>query len=267
MIRRLRVLRRMLAMNVMLTIEYRTAFLILMVSSVLVSVVSLLVWLRVLDEGVRLPYERGQLVTYYVLLSVVSIVTSTWLAEYVAEQIRTGRLSGTLTRPYPYILFHLGNNLGEKVVKLPLLLPLIAVIGYVFRDDLLLPRDPLAWILFAICLPLAAVVAFLLDFVLGSLAFWIQDVAGLIRLKYIVSSFLAGRYVPLALFPASLEPFLEAQPFRYTLSFPLEVLTGQLGPDALARGLAWQVGYCVALWAAYRVIWRYGLRAYAATGG
>jgi ABC-2 type transport system permease protein len=60
--------------------------------------------------------------------------------------------------------------------------------------------------------------------------------------------------------------FLDAQPFRYTLSFPLEVLTGRLSSAELARGFAWQAFFCVGLWACYRLIWRYGLRSYSATG-
>jgi len=102
--------------------------------------------------------------------------------------------------------------------------------------------------------------------VIGSLAFWVQDVGGLIRVKGLAGAFLAGQFVPLALFPPSLAGLLEAQPFRYTLSFPLEVLTGSLSTAALLRGFAWQICYCVGLWACYRLEWRYGLRASSATG-
>jgi ABC-2 type transport system permease protein len=256
----------MVAMNVMSTIEYRAAFLIFMINVVAGPVIALLVWLTVGEQGVRLPYNRSQFVTYYLLLSVVSMLTSTWLAPYVAEQIRLGGLSPWLLRPAPYIANFICNNLGEKIIKLPLLLPLVALVALFFRADLRLPPAPGAWLLFALALPLAAAVAFLLDFVLGSLAFWMQDVNGLIRVKNLVGAFLAGQLIPLALFPPQFTGFLEAQPFRYTLSFPLEVLTGGLTPAATARGFAWQIGYCLGLWACYRLMWRYGLRSYAATG-
>jgi ABC-2 type transport system permease protein len=261
-----RLLWRIVAMNVMATIEYRAAFLVYMVNVVAGPLISLLVWLTVSEQGVRLPYDRGQFVTYYVLLSMVSMLTSTWLAPFLAEEIRLGGLSPWLLRPAPYIAQQVGNNLGEKIVKLPLLLPLIGLVALLFRADLRLPADPLAWLLFGLSLPLAAAVTFLLDFVLGSLAFWMQDVNGLIRVKNLAGAFLAGQFIPLALFPAGLAGILEAQPFRYTLSFPLEVLTGSLAPAALGRGFAWQIAYCVGLWGCYRLLWRYGLRSYAATG-
>ncbi|MDQ5850637.1 MAG: ABC-2 family transporter protein [Chloroflexota bacterium] len=261
-----RLLWRLVARNVIVTLEYRGAFFILMVNTVVGPLVSLLVWLTVSEQGVRLPYDRSQFVTYYVLLSVVSMLTATWLAEYLAEEIRLGGLSPVLLRPVPFIAHYVANNLGEKVVKLPLLLPLVGLVAVFFHADLRLPADLWSWLLFVLCLPMAAAVAFLLDFVIGSLAFWVQDVRGLIRVKGLDGAFLAGQFVPLALFPANLAGFLEAQPFRYTLSFPLEVLTGSLSTGALLRGFAWQVFYCAGLWACYRLQWRYGLRVYAATG-
>ena len=263
---RLRLFWRMVVMNVMSTIEYRASFLVCMINVVATPLISLLVWLTVSDQGVALPYSRSQFVTYYVLLSVVSMLTSTWLAPFVAQAIRLGYLSPWLLRPAPYIANFAGNNLGEKIVKLPLLLPLVALMALFFWADLRLPDQPRDWLLFVLALPLAAMVAFLLDFVIGSLAFWMQDVRGLVRVKNLVGAFLAGQIIPLALFPPGAAGFLEAQPFRYTLSFPLELLTGSLTPAAAARGFAWQVGYCVGLWACYRLLWRYGLRSYAATG-
>ncbi|HEU5100833.1 MAG TPA: ABC-2 family transporter protein [Roseiflexaceae bacterium] len=257
---------RMVIMNVMSTIEYRAAFLVYMINVVATPLISLLVWLTLAEQGVALPYDRGQFVTYYVLLSVVSMLTSTWLAPFVAQAIRLGGLSVYLLWPAPYIAHFAGNNLGEKIVKLPLLLPLVALVALVFRADIRLPAEPRGWLLFALALPLAAAVAFLLDFVIGSLAFWMQDVSGLVRVKNLVGAFLAGQIVPLALFPPQLAGFLEAQPFRYTLSFPLELLTGSMTPAEIGRGFAWQAGYCVGLWACYRLLWRYGLRSYAAAG-
>jgi len=267
MIRTLRVIWRTTMMNVMNTLEYRGAFFIYMVNTVAAPVVYLLVWLAVEEQGVSLPYDRGQFVTYYVLLSVVSMLTSTWLAFYLASDIRLGGLSPWLLRPTTKMVQYVGNNIGEKIIKMPLLLPLVGLVALAFGRDLSLPTNIRAWALFALSLPLAATIAFLLDVLIGSLAFWIQDVGGLIDIKELTSSALAGRFVPLALFPKALQPFMNAQPFRYTLSFPLEVLTGGLSRQETIRGFAWQIGYCVILWGCYRIMWRVGLRSYTAPGG
>lgn len=262
----LRLIWRMTSMDVMATLEYRGAFFIYMVNTVAVPLISLLVWRTVSRSGAHLPYSQSQLVTYYVLLSGASMLTSTWMAAFIADWIRLGNLSPWLLRPVPFVLSQIGNNIGEKIVKMPLLLPLAAGVALLFHSDLSLPSDPLAWARFGLCLPLAAIVAFQIDFLTGLLAFWIQDVRGFIRFKELTAGFLSGQFIPLALFPPAFGGFLQVQPFRYTLSFPLEVLLGRLSGTALAEGFALQCGYCVLFWVLYRLLWRSGLRAYSAVG-
>ena len=267
LIGRASVLWRLILPTIMRTLEYRATFFVYMVGAVAGPTISLLVWLTVSEQGVALPYDREQFVTYYVLLGMVSQLTASWVAEYnLAEAIREGQISRLRLRPVPSILHYVGDNLGQKAVMLPLQLPLIALVAAVFREDLRLPAEPRAWMLFALSVPLAAAVAFLLDFLTGSLAFWIQDVSGIIQAKVLIGEFLAGQIIPLDLFPAHFEGFLRVQPFRYILSFPLEVLVGSLSDAELAQGFAWQAGYCTVLWACYRMLWRYGLRAYSAVG-
>jgi len=261
-----RALGRLTAMNVMLTLEYRAAVSVFILNSVARPVISLLIWLTVSDQGVRLPYGRGQLVTYYVVLGVVSMLTATWLDETLPQHIRLGGLSPWLLRPAPYVFYYISENLGQKLVNLSTLLPLVLVVAFAFRADLRLPTSPLPWLIFAASLPLAMAIRFLLELVLCSLAFWVEDVEGVLALQSVLGAFLAGQYIPLALFPPSLSGFLDAQPFRYTLSFPLEVLMGTLSAGALASGFAWASGYCLVLWCCCRLLWRSGLRAYSATG-
>ena len=261
-----RIVWQLVKMNVMQTLAYRGAFFIFMINVVVSPLISLLVWLAVSEQGVTLPLGRGRLVTYFLMLGIVLMLTGTWFATYVAEHIRLGGLSPWLLRPAPYIFHDVGNNIGEKVVKLPLLLPLVGLALLLFRDDLQLPADPVRWLLFALSLPMAAAISFLIEILIGLLAFWVQDVQGLIRIKVFADGLLSGRLVPLAFFPPVLSGLLGAQPFRYTISFPLELLTGQTTGVAAAEGFAAQAAYCLGLWAAYRLLWRVGLRSYTGVG-
>ena len=263
----LRLVRRQVAMNVMVTIEYRGAFFVFMLTTAIGPLISLLVWLAASEQGVALPYGRREFVTYFVLLGLVDMLTGVWLGWYLADDIRRGALSPLLLRPASFMAHYIGNNIGEKVVKLPLLLPLVALVAIAFRTDFRPPVDAQRWLLFILALPLAAATAFWLEVAIASLAFWMQDVRGLLRVKHLLAGLLAGQFVPLALFPPVLQTWLEVQPFRYILSFPLEVLTGHLGLPALWRGFAWQILYAVAFWALYRLLWSAGLRRYEAPGG
>jgi ABC-2 type transport system permease protein len=77
---------------------------------------------------------------------------------------------------------------------------------------------------------------------------------------------LAGAVVPLALFPEWAQGFLMVQPFRYILSFPLELVVGGLSGNEVATGLALQVTYTALFVAGARWLWTTGKRSYAAVG-
>src|SRR5262249_44807659 len=76
--RRAGLLRRLILENVALTLAYRGAFFVLMLSTVIGPLISLLIWRTVLDQGVRLPPDRSQLVTYFLLAIVEGLVQVGW---------------------------------------------------------------------------------------------------------------------------------------------------------------------------------------------
>ena len=77
---------------------------------------------------------------------------------------------------------------------------------------------------------------------------------------------LAGQLVPLALLPDWAQGSMVYQPFRYVLSFPLELIVGDLSGRDIAMGMLIGLGYaCAFVWFA-RWIWRRGQRSYTAVG-
>ena len=146
---------RLVLPSMMKSLEYRTTFFVYMVGAVAGPMITLLVWLTVSDQGVLLPYDRKQFVFYYLLLSTVALMTSTWVAEYdLADSIRLGRLSPLLLRPVAPVLHYVGDHLGQKMIMLPLQLPLVATAAILLRADVIVPARPLTWVLFGLrCYP------------------------------------------------------------------------------------------------------------------
>jgi ABC-2 type transport system permease protein len=108
---------------------------------------------------------------------------------------------------------------------------------------------------------MAAGITFSLDIIIASLAFWLEDVSGIDRFRWLLSRVFSGAIVPLALFPSWLADPLSVQPFRFMLSFPLEVLLGTAEGPARA-GFAWQAGWLAFFAGAAVLVWRRGLRGY-----
>jgi ABC-2 type transport system permease protein len=67
--------------------------------------------------------------------------------------------------------------------------------------------------MFAFTLPLAFMLDFLGNFLIGLAAFWLEDTTGLLLIYSRVTMILGGMLIPLELFPARLQPILRALPF------------------------------------------------------
>jgi ABC-2 type transport system permease protein len=268
--RQLRFFNALLRLNVGVTVAYRGDFVIMQIGNLIVPVTSLLVWQAVLASGADLPVTGRYLTAYFVLVAVVEMLTSSWTAFYLAESIRDGSLNQWLIRPTSTHLNGIANNVGEKVIKLVLLVPFIAALAVLIR--LLAPAGhgfevPTAagrWIWFLVSLVLAAAIRFALDVGLGSLAFWFSDVSGFLRATAVIVPILSGAVVPLALLPTAWQWLASVQPFRFILSFPMEVLLG--APSATATAFAGQLAWAAGMIIAAALTWRLGLRSYSAIG-
>ncbi len=262
----LRVLRRLTSIELTGSLMYRTQFAVYMVSTVVSIMVGLFIWLRVGESGNGLPVDREFIVTYYLMLAVVRTLVSTWHSEYLAQVIRKGELNAWLARPGSYLLNLLANNFSEKVVKMSTILPMLAVIWWFYRDQFALPNESGRWLLFLPALVGAFVLEFCLTTTIGSLGFWMDENSGIARSRHVIAMALSGELVPLVLYPAWAATFLDWQVFRFTMSFPLEVLLTDLSSHQLMTGFVLQFVWLGAIVAVCRFTWQRGLHAYSGIG-
>lgn len=265
-VRTLKVLRRMTVLNVGVAMAYRGAFLLFMLGAIATPVISLLIWRTALSSGAQLPVGKEYLTTYFVLLGVVSMLTSSWIAPFLADEIRKGELSKWLIRPAPSQLDGISNNLTEKLLKLAWHTPAIVVLWWVFRAEVRVPGDPVRWLLFALSVVLAAVLVYVISLLIGSLGFWFDDVRGIYRAYQLLHDVFSGAIVPLALMPDWSRAVMDVQPFRFMVSFPLEIVIGQLSAAELSAGIVLQTGYVGLAVLVAAVVWRAGVRSYSAVG-
>ena len=106
---------------------------------------------------------------------------------------------------------------------------------------------------------------FSFDIIVGSLAFWWDDVTAVDRFRQMITLFLSGALIPLSVMPAAWGPFLAVQPFGYAVAFPIQTL---LAPDTagIRVGLAVQAAWVLLALATARLAWVRGLRRYSGAG-
>lgn len=255
----------LLRQEIQMIAQYRWWLLAMQASVVMVPLISLFAWRGAIAHGATPPVTAEYLTTYLVLVSVVTMLTSSWTARFLADSIRLGHLNAWLVRPCSTHLASAANNVSEKLAKLATLLPLVVVLAIGFRSDLELPTDPSRWLLFGWTLALGAVMIFSFDIIVGALAFWWDDVTAVDRFRQLITLFLSGALIPLSVMPAAWGPFLAVQPFGYAVNFPIQTLLSQ-DAASIRDGLAVQAAWVLAALAAARLTWTRGLRRYSGAG-
>ena len=144
-------------------------------------------------------------------------------------------------------------------------IPVIGILLYVARTEL--SHDWLSWILLCPALLGAWLLYFLVQAIIGTMALRFESAASLFDAWLGFSNLLSGYLVPLDLFPSAIRELAVVLPFRFQLSFPVELMLGRWSRIEAVELLAAQWAYVLVFMLAARVAWRSGLRHYAAYGG
>jgi ABC-2 type transport system permease protein len=123
------------------------------------------------------------------------------------------------------------------------------------------------WLLFVPAMLGAWLLYFLVQAIIGTLALRFESAASLFEAWLGFSNILSGYLVPLDLFPAAVRKVSVALPFRFQLSYPIELMLGRWSRGEALELLLAQYAYVAFLLVLTRVAWRSGIRHYAAYGG
>ncbi len=247
-------------------LQYRAALVIWMIGHVLEPLIYLLVWSTVSRSsgGSVGGFGPAEFAAYFIVLMLVNHITYTWIMYEYEYRVRQGALSQVLLRPLHPIHSDIADNVSSKLITLPGMLVVAAILTVLFRPVF----HPLPWAL-AAALPallLAFLVRFLTEWTLALAAFWTTRVGALNQAYFVAVLFLSGQMAPLSLLPAPVRWAASALPFRWTISFPVELLLGRLTPAQTLMGFAAQAVWLVLSLVLLKIVWRAGLRVYGAVG-
>lgn len=247
-------------------LQYRAAMVIWQIGTVLEPTIYLVVWRTVARSGGGSvgAYAAADFAAYFLVLMLVNHLTFTWIMWEYEYRIRQGLFSPLLLRPVHPIHMDIADNVTHKLLAFSILLPATTALWLAFRPAL----HPPPWAVAAAipALLLAFFLRFLVEWTLAMAAFWTTRTMAVNQLYYVTMLFFSGQLAPLDLLPGPLRAAATALPFRWMVFFPVELLLGRLTPAAAFAGLAAQVGWLALAYAAFRLVWRSGVRRYAAVG-
>lgn len=246
-------------------VAYRAEMLVWLLS-ITMPLVMLALMSAVAREGPVGRFGQADFTAYYLAALVVRLLTGAWVIWEVNFEIRQGTLAYRLLRPIHPLVAYAAENVGAMPLRAGAVVP-IAAIALVATGGERLARDPLLLALFPVAIVGAWLITFLAMSVIGALAFWVESSGALFEVWLGLFGVFSGYLIPLELFPRWLEITARVLPFRYMLAFPVEMVIGMTPRRAALAELAIQWAFVLGLAAAARLVWRAGLRRFAAFGG
>lgn len=268
---RLRVYLQLLAIEATSHAAYRFNTLLGTASNVVFILVQLAIW-RALYAGrdaVRTGFgavSLREMTTYVVLATALSYLVDAYVIERIDQRIKSGEIAIDFIRPISHLLSHLaavwGESLYRAVVQMvPLVVVVIAIVGVQG------PPTATAGLLSLALVPGAALLLFLMSYLLGLVGFWHTSVWQLGSLLYVMVGLFSGSFIPLWFFPDWLAAVSAYLPFRLLYFAPSAVWLGKIEPAHAAALLAHQWLWIAGLLVAQRVLWLAGIRKVVLQGG
>lgn len=266
MLRKLRIYWAYTRISFALQFQYRVAMFIWMIGAVIQPAVYLVVWATVArtQGGSVGGLTVADFSAYYLTLMFVEHLTFTWIMWEWDWRIRRGDLSRLLLLPLHPVHADIADNIAFKLLGLIVLVPGALALAWTFRPAFALRADAL--LLFVPAFVMAFAIRFMLGYVLGMLAFWFERVYAINSIYFVLQLFFSGRLTPLELLPSSLQTVANVLPFKWYTAFPVDLLLGRLSPPAVLQGLLVQFLWLGLMLALFQLVWRQGVRRYAAYG-
>lgn len=246
------------------TITYRAEFVIWMLTMTL-PLVMLALWTSVASEGPFASYQQQDFVAYYLGAFIVRNLTGNWVVWQINEEIRLGTLMQRLLKPIHPFVSYLATHVSAIPLRTLVAFPIAVILLWTSARDMLI-TDAARLAILAAALLGTFLLGFFILVAIGSLGFFLERSIALVQVYIGFFAILSGYLIPLELYPAWVRAIANALPFRFMLSFPVELLIGRVDTSAalVLLGQQWLwLGLCAPL---TLLVWSRGVRRFEAYG-
>lgn len=207
-------------------------------------------------------YDLLSMLEYQVWVMVVGLLAQSYNNMKLSEDIRLGRISSYLIYPFGFWQFHTASFFGTQVIQIIVSIVTVLVVTVAgFRLNLSIEQTPVAVVF---CM-LVSLLWFGISFILGLVAFWLDETWILRVIFVIIAQFLSGAIVPLEIYPAWFLSILDYTPFPYMTYVPVKLFMGVYEGD-IATAFAIISFWLIVIVALATLTWKRGIRMYSGTG-
>jgi ABC-2 type transport system permease protein len=216
-------------------------------------------------------YTYANMVAYYLLAMLARAFSSMpGLASGIARDVWDGTIKKYLTQPIDMLGYLFWHRVAHKLVYYAVATGPFAIVFWLCRDYFPGWPPPLVIVAFLASLAMGFLVGFLIESLIGLIAFWFLEVSSLLFIYMMFNFFLSGHMLPLDWLPSPIDDWVKYLPFKYLAYVPAAILLQRGDYDTPAKigfELSIELAWIVCLLALNRLAFARGVRRYSAFGG
>jgi ABC-2 type transport system permease protein len=220
-------------------LAYRANSLIWIFSKFLKLLFIILFWYWNIQSGSTL-FDFRTIFTYYVIGTLFS--WSNGMNWNIGQQIIKGTISTTLIRPLPFLRQSFAQDFGWWLFT-NLIETILMIVLIIFGREYLIFTGILNFVLYLFVSIIGYFILSLLGIIIGTVAFYITEINGVMSLQSDLKYYLSGQAIPLNIVSAL--NFTLFLPFSYTFFHPLQFYFGNYsfnqGMFVILGGIFWLI--------------------------
>jgi len=225
------------------------------------------IWLAVYgDRQILAGFSRADIVTYYVIVALISLGFTSHISQYFRIDIIEGYLNTILVKPINFLVYRFIHEFSYRLVAISISAVVLMVMLVLFPDYVILAKSVFVWLLFFLALCLSFLISHSIEFIIGLGIFWLGEVNALQNIRHIFSKVFSGALAPLVFFPDALQQVAAFLPFKYMVYFPVQVYLGQLSNKEMLTGFIFSISWILVLSCIILIMWKRGLKRYDGAG-
>ncbi|HUQ30106.1 MAG TPA: ABC-2 family transporter protein [Candidatus Paceibacterota bacterium] len=252
----------------MRNLNYRFTVIMYRVGEIAEILALILMWTTIYATGAGTikGFTLNEMITYVLFGNFCGVIVRNFLPAYISRDINEGRLSMFLVKPIHYIRFIFFNELGRAALAFVVSVSSQLLVILFFLNKFVLNAEPAYLALIVVMIILAFLTEWLIGFLIGSIAFWTDEVDGIQTTVDRVKRFFSGGYFPLSLLPLPLAVASTYLPFAYSFFMPAQLYLKKIDLHAGLMGIGIQILWVIILSVILNVVWKQGLKRYEASG-
>lgn len=247
---------------------YRLNFLLWRVRSVLQLLLVYFIWFTVSQTQNQIfGYSQDQILTYVVVSALIRAIVLSSKATDISDQINQGSIVNFLLKPLGFIKYYCARDLADKMLNIFFVIIEISLLLFLLKPQVIVQTDILYLFEFFLAVFLGMILFFSITFMIGLLAFWVENSWGPLFLGMILLEGFGGGLFPIDILPKSIFNLIMLTPFPYLIYFPSKIYIGGLPENVIYQGFAILIFWVIFLWIVMNKVLKAGLRQFTAVGG